>query len=128
MSRLDREKRTVAAMIALYCGAHHGLGGDGALVGGLCDACDQLRRYADLRIDRCRFHAAKPVCARCSVHCYSAERRDRIREVMRYAGPRMMLHHPFLALLHGVDSLRRPPRVSASGRGGSPGDQAAGTR
>ena len=128
MSRLDREKRTAAAMIALYCGAHHGFGGDGAPVGGLCDACEELRRYADLRIDRCRFHAAKPVCARCTVHCYSVERRERIREVMRYAGPRMMLHHPLLALFHGVDSLRRPPQVSASRGDGSPGGQAAGTR
>jgi len=100
--RLGREKRTVAAMIALYCRARHGS------TGALCSSCEELRTYAELRIDRCRFHAAKPVCARCAVHCYSSERRERIREVMRFSGPRMMLHHPLLALLHGVDSLRRP--------------------
>jgi hypothetical protein len=28
--------------------------------------------------------------------------------VMRYAGPRMLLSHPFLALLHLIDGLRKP--------------------
>ena len=120
MSRLDREKRTVGAMMALYCGSQHGSGA------GLCDACEELRRYADLRIERCRFRAAKPVCARCTVHCYSAERRKQIREVMRCSGPRMMLHHPWLALRHGLDSLKSPPGASPSGRDRGSGGQAAG--
>jgi hypothetical protein len=35
--------------------------------------------------------------------------RERIRTVMRYAGPRMALRHPLLALAHLLDSLRKPP-------------------
>ena len=31
---------------------------------------------------------------------------------MRYAGPRMLLTHPILAILHLVDGLRKPrPKV-----------------
>ena len=34
--------------------------------------------------------------------------RARIREVMRYAGPRMLLSHPLMALRHLLDGLRKP--------------------
>ena len=34
--------------------------------------------------------------------------RQRVREVMIYAGPRMLLRHPVLALLHLVVDERRP--------------------
>jgi len=30
-----------------------------------------------------------------------------VREVMRYAGPRMLLRHPWQALRHILDKLRR---------------------
>ncbi len=35
--------------------------------------------------------------------------REKIRRVMRYAGPRMLLRHPVMALLHMVDGLRKEP-------------------
>ena len=41
-------------------------------------------------------------CRDHEVHCYSANRRHRIKEVMRYAGPGMLLQHPVLALFHVV--------------------------
>ena len=44
---------------------------------------------------------------KCPVHCYEAAMRERVRQVMRYAGPRMLLRHPILALLHLRDE-RRP--------------------
>lgn len=99
---LDREKRTVNAMIALYCRGVHGH------EGGLCDACDQLLQYANDRLDRCSFGADKPVCNDCPIHCYSAEMRVRIRDVMKYAGPRMVLHHPVLAVGHLLDKRKSP--------------------
>jgi hypothetical protein len=38
--------------------------------------------------------------------CYTPDMRERIRAVMRFSGPRMLLHHPWLALMHLVDGLR----------------------
>lgn len=29
---------------------------------------------------------------------------------MRHAGPRMLLHHPILTMLHLLDGFRKPPR------------------
>lgn len=105
--RMIRERKTMEAMIRLYCRDHHP-GGDA-----LCPECADLLRYAQARLERCPYQERKPTCARCPIHCYRPAMRDRIRAVMRYAGPRMLLRHPVLALLHLIDGLRkgkaRPP-------------------
>ena len=93
-NRLAREKNTVEAMIRLYCRDRHG--GRKAL----CDVCLALCDYALARLDRCPFGEKKPKCSSCTTHCYEPAMRERIREVMRYSGPRMILHRPHLALLH----------------------------
>ena len=101
--RLDRECRTVAIMVHYYCAHKHGTEGD------LCPKCRELVDHARLRITACPFGDAKTTCARCQVHCYSVEMRERIRMVMRYAGPHMLLRHPLLTLAHALDSFRLPP-------------------
>jgi hypothetical protein len=101
-ARMARERRTVEAMIGLYCRAQHG--GEAAL----CTACVDLLAYAQARLDACPFARSKTTCARCPVHCYKPAMREQIREVMRYAGPRMLLHHPVLAVLHLLDGLKGP--------------------
>jgi len=92
--RIAREWKTVQAMIRIYCRNLHG--GKKAL----CAACEELRLYAEKRLERCPFAEEKPTCVMCPVHCYEATMRERVRQVMRYAGPRMLLRHPVLALLH----------------------------
>ncbi len=92
--RLEREYATVAVMIRLYCRAKHGA------KDGLCPDCADLLGYARERLSRCPFGSDKPTCAKCPVHCYRPAERERIRAVMRYAGPRMILHHPVAALRH----------------------------
>jgi hypothetical protein len=95
--RISREKRTVLAMVRLYCRAHH-------CTADLCRECRELAEYAVNRLDRCPFGALKAACARCVIHCYRPAVRTRIREVMRYAGPRMLYRHPWLAIMHQLDS------------------------
>ncbi len=90
------------AMVRIYCRAHHG--GDK-----LCAECSELLEYAFCRLDRCPFGAEKPTCANCPIHCYKPAMRDRVKVVMRYAGPRMTLRHPILAAFHILDGYRRAP-------------------
>ena len=71
----------------------------------LCPQCQSLLAYAHQRLDRCKFGNAKPSCTRCPVHCYKPAMRQQIRQVMRYSGPRMLLHHPILAIKHLWDFL-----------------------
>jgi superfamily II helicase len=72
----------------------------------LCESCLQMKNYAEQRTEKCRFGKDKPICANCPVHCYKPEMRQKIREVMRYSGPRMLTKHPFLAIMHFVDKKR----------------------
>ncbi len=103
--RLQRERHTIQVMIELYCRGHH----DPAE--GLCPECRDLHRYAMQRIDKCPFRAAKPTCAKCPIHCYKAEMREQVRRVMRYSGPRMLLHHPVLSLRHYLDQVTFKPKT-----------------
>ena len=100
-ARMAREKKTISAMIHLFCRGRH------STAEALCEQCHELLDYAMCRLDRCPFGEDKPTCANCPIHCYKQEMRDRVREVMRYAGPRMLLRHPILAIRHRADAVRK---------------------
>lgn len=114
--RLVRERGTLEAMIRIRCRDVHR-----PAAGGLCEDCRDLLRYAGERLEKCPFGEDKPTCARCPVHCYRPEMRERIREVMRHAGPRMPREHPWLALMHLLDGRRNVPALPRKGRDG-PGE------
>jgi hypothetical protein len=106
--RRARELRTIEAMVRLYCRGHHH-----ARTGRLCEECGALFEYASRRLERCVFGDAKPTCAKCVVHCYTAAMRERVRDVMRWAGPRMLLRHPVKAIRHLIDERRPAPLLPA---------------
>ena len=89
-------------MVGIYCANHHPEQDDGSR----CEECRTFLAYAELRLKKCPYEQAKPTCARCPIHCYKRAQREKARVIMRYAGPRMTLRHPWLALMHLVDKLR----------------------
>lgn len=98
----EHEKKAVDLMIRIYChGNHHTKGKS------LCKDCEELTSYCNLRTDKCPFMETKTFCSACKVHCYSKENKEKIRKVMRYAGPRMLLYHPVLAIKHAVITLKQ---------------------
>ena len=102
-----REQETVSMMIRLYCRKNHKVGNDGKSKGEiLCPECQELLAYAEKKIQRCPFMENKTFCSNCRVHCYQSEMREKIRDVMRFSGPRMLLYHPFMALHHLWCTLR----------------------
>lgn len=104
-AKRQREKDMVNDMIALYCRKKHGARD------GLCPACAALAAYAEQRSDRCPFMETKTFCSNCSVHCYKPEMREKIREVMRFSGPRMLFVHPVAAIRHVVETRREKRRL-----------------
>lgn len=100
--RLQRERRTVRLMVGMYCADNHG-------GNGLCKGCAELAEYADHKLDLCPYGPDKPACSNCPIHCYRTEPREKMREIMRYAGPRMLKSHPVLAVMHLFDEKREPP-------------------
>ncbi|WP_297444855.1 nitrous oxide-stimulated promoter family protein [Desulfurobacterium sp.] len=96
---IEKEKRTIKKMILVFCHGKHGTRE------GLCPECQSLKDYAFSRLDLCPFGDKKPSCRKCPVHCYTPEMRERIREVMRYSGPRMVFHAPFEWFKHRVEEI-----------------------
>ena len=91
---LEQEQATIASMTRLFCRAKHDTRE------GLCADCQELLDYAQERVARCMFLPEKPVCGRCPVHCYQAPYQERIREVMRFAGPRLIFNDPVAVVRH----------------------------
>lgn len=83
----EDEMRLVTEMIRLYYKKHEG------------DA-QELIDYAAMRISKCPFMETKTFCSACKVHCYEKTKREQIRAVMRWSGPRMLFRYPILAIRH----------------------------
>lgn len=102
--RIAREKMTIAKMIALYekkC----------PLASTEEGHYQALRAYADKRLDKCAYGEEKPACKQCPIHCYQAAKREEMKQVMRWAGPRMLWRHPILTLRHLIDDRRPVPAL-----------------
>lgn len=98
-NRIEQEKVTIEKMIALYCAHKHNSQDK------LCSDCQDLLEYAWKRLDLCKHGENKPTCGKCPIHCYKPDARLKVKKVMRYTGPRMVLYHPLEALKHLVQSL-----------------------
>lgn len=111
MAKISQEKYesdsdVVDLMIALYCRKKHK-----RKKGELCSECQELKDYCRYRLSLCPWGDKKPFCSNCTIHCYNAEHRERIREVMRFSGPRMLFHHPVLALRHVKETLKQKKKI-----------------
>lgn len=96
--RIAEEQQVIRQMIQLYCRKKEGHTM-------LCDGCRELLEYATRRLEHCRYGATKPTCRKCPIHCYRPDMQARIQAVMRWAGPRMLFHHPIAAVKHLLREL-----------------------
>jgi predicted amidophosphoribosyltransferase len=103
--RIKREKKTIEAMVHVYCKKKHGGRKE------LCPDCTEFLEYARMRLDKCPFQEKKTTCAHCPIHCYQPQMREKAKTIMRYSGPRMLLHHPVLALHHVYDGRKKPEKL-----------------
>ncbi len=90
---IQKEREIVKQMIELYCKRKHHSDK-------LCKDCQELKDYAFLRLSLCRFGEEKTACSNCKVHCYKLKYRQKMKAVMRYSGPWMMLYHPVYSVKH----------------------------
>ena len=100
----QREQKVVEEMIQLYCRKNHS--DYDHKDHKMCKECQALSDYAKQRSQLCPFMENKTFCANCKVHCYKPEMREKIRQVMRYSGPRMLFYHPVLAIWHLISSMK----------------------
>lgn len=101
----EHEKAIVAEMIKLYCHKQHGTKRE------LCQQCRELNDCAQMRSDKCPFMESKTFCSNCKVHCYKPQMREKIRTVMRFSGPRMLFHHPIMAVDHLIQAKKEKRKL-----------------
>lgn len=97
---IAQEKEMMSFMIGLYCRKKH-------RQREICPACRELLDYAMLRVERCPKRKVKTFCSSCTTHCYQKEKREQVREVMRFAGPRLFFYRPKWAWKHLMDTIQK---------------------
>ncbi len=95
---LKKDERTLVAMARIYCRGHRHIP-DGNNRGSLCGECAETIEYALERTRKCT-HDHKGTCDTCTIQCYKPGMRQKIRLIMAYSGPRMIFHHPIMAIRH----------------------------
>ncbi|RME40697.1 MAG: nitrous oxide-stimulated promoter family protein [Planctomycetota bacterium] len=109
---LDHDLRTVAEFVELYCHRkHRGAVRErfdtkvvdvDAVLGRrpvLCGECTRLLLHAVVKRLHCPM-VPKPACKHCPRHCYHPRYRQRMREVMRFSGTRLLLSGRLRYLTH----------------------------
>ena len=114
-----KEQETVELMIRLYCKGNHkdvlkDRENKKVSENQLCEECLELLEYSKNRSEKCPFMENKTFCNNCKVHCYSPYMREKIKDVMRYSGPRMIFHHPVMALQHVYYSVKEKKNLEKS--------------
>lgn len=94
VSSLDRDRATLVAIGSIYCKAHHGSAAAGSK---LCSECAELVEYAMVRTQKCpNNHEGN--CKDCAIRCYNGAMRDRVKAMMAYSAPRMLVRHPVMTV------------------------------
>ncbi len=95
----EKEKELIPVMIRKYCHGKHKKKGE------VCEDCRALTEYALFRLEKCPFKVNKKFCSFCKIHCYKPDMREKIKDVMRWSGPRMLFSHPIFAISHVVQMI-----------------------
>lgn len=127
-----KDTRLLGDFAAIYCRGKHAVAertqlvSDGASLGVygarppcVCAECADLLVYAEQRRAACP-KDPKPFCSYCDTHCYRLEMRERMRDVMRYAGPRSLLTgHAIDGIKHVIDGrkAKKAAEARAAARG-----------
>jgi hypothetical protein len=125
-SHVRSDTRVVAGLATIYCRGTHAdrsrmpLVSDAASCGVygrrtpvLCAECADHIRYAEKRRAFCP-KDPKPFCAHCDTHCYRPEEAEWQRQMMRYAGPRSMLHgYAIPGIKHALEARRWKKKMAS---------------
>lgn len=94
LGRVEKEKKVIELMINIYCRKKHSSKGE------LCNECKELLEYAHKRLTLCKFGDKKTTCSKCPIHCYKKDMKIKVKEVMRFSGPRLIIYNPIELIRH----------------------------
>lgn len=102
----EREKKVMSRMVEIYCkgNRHHSNKKE------LCPSCKEMLAYSNMRTEKCPVMETKTFCNRCTIQCYKPAVKAEVSKVMRYAGPRMLFHHPIILIQHAISDMKDKKR------------------
>jgi len=81
-----KDIRLIRKFVEIYCaGKQH------SAEQHLCPECATFLEYAIAKRLKCPLEAEKPTCKHCRVHCYDTLHREKMREIMSYAGRKLVM-------------------------------------
>jgi hypothetical protein len=93
-----KDIRLLGKFVEVYCAGKHGAVERAPLelpaalgTHSLCPECAAFLGYAVVKRLKCPLEAEKPTCKHCRIHCYDTVNREKVREVMSFAGRRLMM-------------------------------------
>ena len=95
-----QEYKIIKQMVRVYCEKNH------HTKDYLCEDCQKLVEYSQLRIINCPHKENKKFCSGCKTHCYKKEMKQKIKTVMKFSGPRMILYNPLIVIKHMFFTLK----------------------
>ncbi len=112
-SKKEKDIRVVADFVAIFCRENHRdvekslfiskderlhliLNGGGTE---LCTDCTKLLNHGIAKLLQCP-HDPKPMCKKCTTHCYAPGYRERMREVMKFSGLYLVKHGRLDLMFH----------------------------
>ncbi len=106
MTNAEKDRQTLEAIGFIYCRAHHLDEPKDAQ--GLCPSCREAIEGTLLKTLQCPYNHAGN-CQDCTIHCQRGESQARIKTIMAYAAPRMLLRHPVMTARYLGKKLRPSP-------------------
>lgn len=102
--RIQRDLRTLQAIGSIYCRAHHADRPKNSA--GMCAECSATISFTHDRAANCpNNHQGN--CQDCAIKCNRGNQQQRIRAIMAYAAPRMMVRHPLMTLEYLAKKRRK---------------------
>ncbi len=98
----EQEKKLIPKMVFIYCKGHKHDRGENKL----CPECQELLDYSLFRLDKCPFKKNKKFCSFCKIHCYKPDMKVKIKDVMKYSGPKLLFSHPIFSISHVVQMIK----------------------
>ncbi|BCA79996.1 nitrous oxide-stimulated promoter family protein [Desulfuromonas sp. AOP6] len=102
----QKDLRVLALFTSVYCHAHHEGEKTSPAFDGmdfsrftLCAECREFLEYAFSRRIKCPLDP-KPDCKGCHIHCYRPGHREKVREIMRFSGKKLIMRGRLDLLWH----------------------------
>lgn len=97
---VPKEKENIRKTFGVYCNANHGTTDNK-----LCPKCTALLTTVMLKIQRCPYSIAKPICDACETPCFGENATNEFRAIMKAGQKKMLLSHPLMAVKHKLAGL-----------------------